>query len=775
MPGNVTSTETQGQPTIPASADFAVCVVGYCTSNPLGAGPGPVSSGYSAPTSLVSAYGLGDAVDCACQAITATQGNPAPPPVCIYPTPATTDGVRGETLTTSGVLGTATITKTASTHPVGTYQPKVRVLDDGNDGDGGLIGTAGIVLQASLDAGRTWLASSQLGTAFTYKIQLSVDGTLTDTGVQYDIAPATTNVDYISLVVEERADVLAHLADVTAHDAADTSAAQIALAASSVPATVTAATAVANLIRLALLSHYPSLTSHDGPDIVNALTLGAATTLKEGIDLAIQIKAFQNAHRIVSLVAAGAGLKTATASTVAPMTLTAAADFLSGGVDAMDLNPRRVRIVISGAGTPSDMPDTVTITGFDLDGTAQTETDLDLTALGTVNSAKAWKGTGLQLAFAAAQGTGASFTVGYSNGVHNSADVTNVIGSSDPTYGTLKTGDTWSESITTPPMWGTTDLYAAGPPAIGAFPGIAKSATPFAFIVLSEPVAASDVPTLTAGLNYLASSAGGGKKVALLIRFRNPTAGETDAAYVAAFQTFRASYQDNRITCVAGNGWLTDAFRQFVYWRSGLPAVLARMQSFATIPGKLGERMAQHPGYVARGPLEGFSLVDLAGNPIAQAHDEAVSGGIDGPFNGLGGGLGFYYQRLDAIRGTYVSEAPVMHPGLSAAITWMDRRVLNGIEMVAVTLSWLEIGGADIFDRVTFALDADIRDALQTKIAKAIRDRYAVEFQNPADPNLVSIGETVTVDGSKVTIGGTVNVRLYGYTHTVALTFSASR
>lgn len=774
MPGTVTVTESQGQPTIPASADFAVCVVGYTSANPLGAGPGPMSPAYSNPATLVSGWGLGDAVDAACQAITQTQGNPAPPPVCIYSTPATTEGVRGETLTTSGVLGTAVITKTAGTHPVGTFQPVVRVLDDGADGDGGLIGTAGIVLQASLDAGRTWLASSQLGTAFTYKIQLSVDGTLTDTGVEYTIAPATTNADYVSLGVEIRADVLAHLADVTAHDAADTSAAQVALAASSVPATVTATTAVMNLARAALIEHYKSLTSHDGPDIVNALTLGVATDTKTGIDLAIQIKAFQNLHRVVALASAPAGLKAATASVASITTYTAAAAFLAGGVAAMDLNPRRPIITVAGV-TPSDAPATATWDGFDLDGAAQSEVVTVPQTATSVIATKAYKGTGLSVTLAAADGTAATLAFGYSNGVHNSADTTNVIGSADPTYGTLKTGDTWSESKTTPPMWGTTDLYSAGPPAIGAFAGIAASSTAIAIIVLSEPVAQGDIPTLTLGLNYLASSAGGGKRCSLLIRFRDPTAGETDAQYLAAFATFRASNNDNRIGIVAGSGWLTDAFRAFVYFRSGLPAVLARLQSMAVVPGKQGERMAQHPGYGARGPLEGFSLVDGSGNPIAQAHDEAVSSGIDGPFNGLGGGIGFYYQKRDTLRGTYVSEAPVMYPSLSAVLTWMDRRVMNGIEMVAETIAWTEIQGADIFDPITFALDEDIRDAIQTKIAKAIRDRYASEFQNAADPNLVSINETVSVSGSQVTIGGTVNVRLYGYTQAVNLTFSASR
>ena len=117
------------------------------------------------------------------------------------------------------------------------------------------------------------------------------------------------------------------------------------------------------------------------------------------------------------------------------------------------------------------------------------------------------------------------------------------------------------------------------------------------------------------------------------------------------------------------------------------------------------------------------------------------------------GGIAFYYQRRDTLRGTYVSEAPVMYGALSQILTWMDRRIANGIETVAEAIAWTEIQGADVWDPITFALDDDIRDAIQTKIAKAIRDRYASEFQNASDPNLVVIDPTVSVDGSRVVNG----------------------
>lgn len=776
MPGQVNVTESQAQPTLPADADFAMCLIGYMSQSPLDAGQ--VSPPYGSPAALASDYGLGDAVDAATQAITKTPGNPSPPPVCVYATPATTAGVRGTTLDTSGITGTAVVTKKATT-PKGTYQPKYRVKDDGNNGNGGLIGTAGIILEASPDDGRTWLEPQALGTAFTIAMEIGGE----TTGVEYDIAPSTTNAAYVALAVELRADTLAHLANNTAHDGADTNAGQVALAASSVPATVAASTAVVNLALTAWQLHVVNITSvHDGPDLVAHTALAAlvaATNAKEGIDLGIALKGIANTHMGVALTASTAGLMGATASVASPQTYTAASHFLAGGVAAMDAQPRKPKITISGSGTPADMADSVTFTGFDYAGNAQTESGLSLTGLGTVIATKAFKGTGLSAAFVAADGTGASYQLGYSNGVHNSADSTNTISAADPTYGTLFTGDIWSESKTTPPMWGVTDLYDASDPddITGAFAAIAAFGSPFAIVVITEPVAVGNLATITAGLNYVQGTFG--KRPACLIRFRDPNADETDAEYITAFRTFRASVHDDRIGIVVGSGWLTDAFRGYVYFRSGQPAVLARMQSMAVIPGQQGERMAQHPGYVARGPLENFSLVDTSERPISQAHDESVRGGIDGPINGAGGGITFYYQRRTGIKGTYVSEAPVMYPALSQILTWMDRRVANGIEGVAELTAWASIQGADILDEDpdtgAKTLDQDGADALQTSIGKAIADRYGKEFQNAEDRNLVQVNREVTLNLSHVTVDGDIEARLYGYTHTVNLRFSATR
>lgn len=774
MPQNVTAQEATGQPTLSADSDYTMCIIGRTSANAWGAGK--VSPAYSDPATLAAAAGLGDAVDCATQGLTSTQGNPSPPPLCIYQTPATSNGVRGTTLTTSGVVGTAVITKTAATYPKGTYEPVYRVLDDGNNGAGGLIGTAGIILQGSPDGGRTWLPAQALGTAFTISMLIGGEAT----GVQYDIAPATTNADYVALAVELRADTLAHLANATAHDGADTNAGQVALAASSVPATVTASTAVVNLVLTALQLHVVNITSvHDGPDLVayTALAaLSAATNTKTGIDLAIAIKGILNTHEAASLSNSAAGLLAATATVAAPVTVLAAS-LLAGGVAAILAQPRRL-VFTTGGVTPSDAPASVTIVGTDYADAAQTESALALSQIaGSVTSTKAFK-TITSIAYLAADGTGATIAIGYSNGVHNSADATNTITSADPTYGTLFTGDTWSESITTPPMWAVADLYTAGSPPSGAFYNIATSANIFPILVLSEPVQSSDVPTLTAGLNWLETQ---GRYTSLLVRFRDPNSGETDAQYIAAFQTFRASYDDNRIMAVAGNGWLTDAFRSFVYHRSGLPSVVARLQSFKATAGLTGERIAQHPRY--QGRMENFTIVDRdTGLAIDQAHDESLASGIEGPINTKGGGLTFYFGRIVGAAGTYCADAPVMYASDSRVLLWPDRRILNAIKMRVRLALWPFLAGASGYTPTDpdnpngpLTLDPDVRNAMESAASSVIKANYKDEIQNATDPSIVQVSNQVTRDGARLSVPVTISPLLKGYIYTISETFYVTR
>lgn len=609
MPGSVTIVEALGAPTIPASQDFAVVVIGYSTASPLAAGL--MSPAYSSAQAFASVYGIGDGADLVTQAITPTQGNPSPPPVCFYRTPATTPGVRGTTVSSAIASGRVTVTQTANTHPVGVYEPRLRCVT------GCTLGTSGGVFEYSPDNGRTWLPSQALGTAVTLKMQIGG----TDTGVQFDFA--------------------------------------------STPYTGTTDITDAGLYGV-------------GGDLDTLTIILNATTLTLNVGT--------NAASKAALLAA---------------------------------------------------------IGVAFTGVVATEV-----------------GTHLVLT------SGATATLTIGAGTANA-----LLGLTAGTYApTFTAGDLITESITTGPQWADADLYTAGSPPTGAFAAIGQSSTALAIIAFADPVAAADFPTITTGLNYLQSR---GKRCAVLARFRPRASDETDAAHSTAFSTFCQACSDNRISIVRGEGWLTDAFRGYRYMRSGLPALLARLQSFEAVPGTRGERMAQHPGFVARGPLEGFSIVDDAGNPISLAHDEKETGGTDGPFGGYGGGISFYYQRLPSLQGTYVSEAPVRYAPLSRILTWMDRRVVNGIESIAEATLWLSIQGADVLDGTT--LDPDIVETQGSQVSAAIRDRYASEFQNADDADLVAINPTVTVNGSQVAETATCTPKLYGYTDSITLTVSASR
>lgn len=528
----VSITRAQGQPQSLPGTDFAMAIIGTSSTSPLATGA--LSQPYYSPSAVFSDYGIGDGVDAMCQALTATADNPSPPGVSFLSTlgmSGVTAGARGATLTVSGVTGGTTVSKTASTHPQGTYEPYVKVLDDGNSGAGTAIGTAGIVLAASLDNGRTFLPSVALGTAVTFKIQIpNPGGSAIDTGVQYDFTHAS-------------------------------------------------------------------------------------------------------------------------------------------GSDK------------------------------------------------------------------------------------------------------LKTGDYWYESKTTPPQFDDSDIYTAGTVPTGALPTIALSAQNFGLVVLTEPVAAADIATLSAALTACTSLKASFRPT-LICRFRDQAVGESDATYVAALATFRAAAaSDARICVVAGDGWLTDAFRGYVYSRSGLPAVLARLQGMALIPGIQGERVAQSPGYAARGPLVGFSVRDTSGNPVG--HDERIRGGALGPFNGKGGFLCFYFEAAEGVQGTYVAGAPTLYDVLPSVQTLMDNRVSSGIERVLYSTAFTFLQGADVV--TAGQLDEDVRDAMAAAAMQAIRSLYTREIANASDPNLVTVDSAVQVSGPNVTVTWHVNDQLYSYTNAINITIHNAR
>lgn len=360
--------------------------------------------------------------------------------------------------------------------------------------------------------------------------------------------------------------------------------------------------------------------------------------------------------------------------------------------------------------------------------------------------------------------------------VHGSADSTNTWAAySTPTAVTLAAGATFSTN-TLPPIWADADLYAAGPPATGAFAAIAESDVQMAVVVLTEPWIAGDFSTVVAGINYCNSF---GKRILVLGRFRDPIySGETDAAHLAAWEAFRVNFLDSRIACCAGSCWLTDAFSGAVYLRSFLPALCARWQSFAVVAGQEGEKLSQNAGWVARGPLEGASLKDTNGNTIG--HDEAVRSGITAtPGAATGGGIALYYQRIGKRKGTYVdNRSGVLYPVGSAVLLYEDRRIANAVEQLLTDIALETIGGADATSPLAtppVILDAPLVDALSMKMSAAVKAAYPDEFQNAEEPGLVVVNPVVTVVGGMVALSVTINARFWNFGDNVLLTFALTR
>lgn len=108
--------------------------------------------------------------------------------------------------------------------------------------------------------------------------------------------------------------------------------------------------------------------------------------------------------------AAAAGLQAATTVTVAPRTVLAAA-MLAPGLAALAAYPRNITITTAGS-TPTDAPATATVTGTCF-GEAQSEVLTVPQSATIVQGAKCFDDAGLSVAFAAADGTDATNSIGF--------------------------------------------------------------------------------------------------------------------------------------------------------------------------------------------------------------------------------------------------------------------------------------------------------------------------------------------------------------------------
>lgn len=517
-------------------------------------------------------------------------------PVVLVRCATTTAGAMGS-IDVSNVTGTAVPVATSGAEPTDDFESEVVVVD------GGTIGTDGITYQWSNDGSRTMSPKTALGTGTV----IAPEG-----GVSFTLDPAPAQVTaFIALAVECRTDTLAHLADVTAHDSADTSSAQVALAASSAPTTGAQARAVMNLCRLALAAHESNITVHKGPDPVNVVSHAAATNDSSGIGLALEYKGDFNAHLGIALASSTAGLKAATATVASVVVWTAADDLLVAGVALLDAYPRRPSFTTAGV-TASDAPASVLIEGFDLLDAAQSETlNLSQTA-GTVTATKAYKGTGLKYTFPAADGTGATIAAGYDKGVHNSADVTNVLTSTSPAQGTLAAGDTWT-CRTTMPAPNDAQLDAA-------LLALQQSGYTWKTLLNLTPVGNVTASALKTRWSAMFSAY---KYKKFFGHFRMPNIGESEPQYLAAYKAAFDTILDFYGMAVSAGSFECQslATRPRIYRRppswmaAALHVALGPAESLAAV--KNGDGAWQY----------GATIKDANQNP--KHHDEDLNPGLD--------------------------------------------------------------------------------------------------------------------------------------------------
>lgn len=150
--------EARGFVAVPADLDALTVVIG-----PSSAGSG-LSPFFLSGKSAVDALGYGDAVDVLTQIIEQRQssGSAVKIPAAFYTVEGDTPGSYGA-VDSSDKTGTSVVTAGAAV-PRGTYEARLRWIL------GGTRGTTGMLIQYSLDNGRSWSNTIALGTAVSYTI-----------------------------------------------------------------------------------------------------------------------------------------------------------------------------------------------------------------------------------------------------------------------------------------------------------------------------------------------------------------------------------------------------------------------------------------------------------------------------------------------------------------------------------------------------------------------------------------------------------------------------
>jgi hypothetical protein len=370
---------------------------------------------------LISTYTSGDALKAAARAIDRVSAN-------ALVVRRNHTAVAATKTTTINVTGTAIASVTGT--PTEAWEIDLVVTS------GATIVSGSATYSASKDGGETVVTGSIPSTGILSNF-LSTGLTVT-----FDV-PEDELVD---IATEIQSDFLAHFANATAHNSADTDAA--ALITLDPPTNNEESVAVLNECLDAIELHEANDTVHDSIDVLNVPTVGAATNGQTGRLLAINLKTKYNLHRQASFPADTDALHAATATVASPVTLLAAS-LIAGGLTQLAGYPSPITFTTAGV-TPADAPATVTVVGLDENGDAQTMTSFPLAqTAATVTTTEKWSAI-TSVSYPSADGTSATIAIGLPDAAHNSADSTNIVAEADPSSGTVVTDDSILVSTTDP-------------------------------------------------------------------------------------------------------------------------------------------------------------------------------------------------------------------------------------------------------------------------------------------------------------------------------------
>ncbi len=375
------------------------------------------------------------------------------------------------------------------------------------------------------------------------------------------------------------------------------------------------------------------------------------------------------------------------------------------------------------------------------------------------------------LTFPAADGTGATIAIGYGMGVHNSADVTNVLTATAPTHGTLTANDEW--------MVRTLGPAPNGAGITAAFTALATgpaASAEFRIVICDWVMNAALLANVSTGLSALAAQ---GKRCTAIFRSRIPNAetGETEAAWVASVAAEYLTYEDSRICWRAGYHLVTDAMTSRQYFRANLQQLAADV---VRNPRALWPCAPADPG-TGLGGEPNVSLVDADG--VTVGHDEGSRGDATGLANDALGNRASCEMRIaeSSVRESVFNTVPwVLYAADEQIRNLPTRRLVNAITSTAIAAGLIELGAHLFFKRLTpttGTLTPASRRALQGSIYQAVSGEFGAEIENAADAavdtGLVQISPAITISGGNlIGVSGTVNPKIGGFVISIALTLT---